>query len=148
MSNFVDEIKPLIPSSMTTTLEQNDISPLIDTDTVKSIMNDDLNSNREKKLLQIFKCRKMYILYGDWNDRENWNEYCVTNPFDIFVVKNRSGLIDIYYTKHNFEEVGTDFGYRSEDKIEEFVVKNCKVSAIQFEYHSESDYKKCEIYNF
>lgn len=99
--------------------------------------------NIPKTLLEIGHCRKMVIQY------DNQRTYTVSNPYDISVIRNKSGLIDVRYWVDKTETLKKEYGFEKVFEEAEHIVHNQRVNRVLIEYHqNEDDVKKQELYVF
>lgn len=112
-------------------------------DRISKRLNLDETDNIPKTLLEIGHCRKMVIQY------DNQRTYTVSNPYDISVIRNKSGLIDVRYWVDKTETLKKEYGFENVFEEAEHIVHNQRVNRVLIEYHqNEDDVKKQELYVF
>ena len=120
---------------------------IMDTLTVDKILRDiarfDSTDNVPKTLVTLGHCRKLVIQY------ENLRTFTISNPYDINVIRNKSGNIDIRYWVDETKTIKTEYGFQNIFTEKEHIVHNQKVIRVKVEFHQdENGVKEQKLYSF
>jgi hypothetical protein len=99
--------------------------------------------NIPKTLVSLGHCRKLVIQY------ENYRTFTISNPYDINVIRNKSGNIDIRYWVDETKTIKTEYGFQNIFTEREHIVHNQKVIRVKVEFHQdEKGVKEQKLYSF